>query len=91
MTYTTLELAVISLQLLKEPNCFLQNPLCNNTRCLIICIGGFCLIMQEQSNLAALLTLCATYIFMADFMTSIGSCQELARNKFAYKNLRNAT
>jgi len=47
--------------------------------------------MQEQSNLAALLTLCATYIFMADFMTSIGSCQELARNKFAYKNLRNAT
>ena len=55
------------------------------------CIGGFCSIMQEQSNLAALLTLYATYTFMAYFMTSIGSCQELARNKFAYKNLRNVT
>jgi len=47
--------------------------------------------MQEQSNLAALFTLYATYTFMAYFMTSIGSCQELARNKFAYKNLRNVT
>ena len=47
--------------------------------------------MQEQSNLAAPLTLYATYTFMAYFMTSIGSCQELAKNKFAYKNLRNVT
>jgi hypothetical protein len=47
--------------------------------------------MQEQSNLAALITLYTTYLFMAYFMTSIGSCQELARNKFAYKNSRNVT
>jgi hypothetical protein len=40
--------------------------------------------MQEQSNVAAPLTLYGTYTFMAYFMTSIGSCQELTRNKFAY-------
>jgi hypothetical protein len=47
--------------------------------------------MQEQSNLAALLTLYATYTFMTYFMNSIGSRQELTTNKFAYKNLRNVT